>query len=76
MDYSMGDKIVTNGEVKALRLKLKLNQTQFWSRVGVEQSTSSRYEQGRDIPESVQTLLVLAYWPKAVSEAAYKKLRS
>ena len=44
-------------DVKQLRNKLKLNQTQFWSRVGVTQSGGSRYESGRNVPRAVQTLI-------------------
>ena len=45
----------------ALRNKLGLNQSIFWSRVHVTQSGGSRYESGRNIPIAVQILLHLAY---------------
>lgn len=48
-------------EAAKLRKKLGQNQTQFWNRVTVQQSAASRYESGREIPESVQVLLMLAY---------------
>ena len=66
---------MTNSEAKALREKLGMNQTTFYSRVGVEQSTASRYEKGRHIPAAVQTLLVLAYSPKPIADAVYRGLR-
>jgi len=51
----------TGEDVKALRGKLRLNQTQFWSKINVTQSGGSRYESGRAIPRTVQLLLHLAY---------------
>lgn len=36
-----------------------MNQSQFWSMMGVTQSGGSRYENGRDIPPAVQMLLVM-----------------
>ena len=44
----------------ATRQKLGINQTKFWSRVGVTQSGGSRYESSRKIPKPVQRLLVIA----------------
>lgn len=41
-----------------------LNQTDFWSKVGVTQSGGSRYEKGRDIPKPVRALLRLVYIEK------------
>ena len=32
---------------KVIRVKAGLNQSQFWSRIGVTQSGGSRYESGR-----------------------------
>lgn len=59
----------TSDEVRALRKKLGLNQSEFWVRLGVTQSGGSRYESGRNIPESVRVLLNLAYGaPKRASE--------
>ncbi len=48
-------------KAKALRKSLGLNQAEFWERVTTTQSGGSRYESGREIPESVQYLLHLAY---------------
>ena len=66
---------MTNNEAKALRLKLGMNQTEFYGRAGIEQSTASRYEKGRRIPAPVAMLLKLAYAPKPVADAVYKGLR-
>lgn len=53
---------ITDGEqAKALRIKLNMNQTQFWGKLGVNQSGGSRYESERNIPRPVQILLNLAY---------------
>ncbi len=46
---------------REIRLKLGLNQTQFWSKLGVTQSGGSRYESGRNIPRPVQALLRLIH---------------
>jgi DNA-binding transcriptional regulator YiaG len=47
--------------IKAYRQRHSLNQTAFWSRVGVTQSGGSRYESGRNVPKPVQLLLQLTY---------------
>jgi len=44
-----------------LRRKLRLNQSEFWSKVGVTQSGGSRYETGRRIPRPVRELLRLVH---------------
>lgn len=62
-------------QAKAARLKLGLSQTEFWWRIGVSQSCSSRYESGRDIPIPTRTLLLMAYGPRKQSEALYRGLR-
>jgi DNA-binding transcriptional regulator YiaG len=41
------------------RRLLRLNQKDFWSRLGVTQSGGSRYESGREMPEPVQILCIL-----------------
>ena len=48
-------------DVREIRRKLGLNQSQFWSKIGVTQSGSSRYESGRNIPRPVQALLKLVH---------------
>jgi transcriptional regulator with XRE-family HTH domain len=48
-------------DVREIRRKLGLNQSQFWSKLGVTQSGGSRYESGRNIPRPVQALLRLVH---------------
>jgi len=48
-------------DVREIRRKLGLNQSQFWSKIGVTQSGGSRYESGRNIPRPVQALLKLVH---------------
>jgi predicted transcriptional regulator len=42
---------------REIRRKLGLNQLEFWSKVGVTQSSGSRYESGRNMPRSVRELV-------------------
>lgn len=44
-----------------IRHKLRLNQQEFWSRIGVTQSGGSRYESGRSMPKPVRELLRLVH---------------
>ena len=44
-----------------LRKRLKMNQSEFWSRIGVTQSGGSRYESGRALPKPVRELVRLVY---------------
>lgn len=46
---------------RKLREKSGLNQTAFWSEIGVTQSGGSRYETGRNIPRPVRLLLQIVY---------------
>ena len=46
---------------REIRRRLRLNQQEFWSRVGVTQSGGSRYENGRSIPRPVRELLRLVH---------------
>lgn len=59
----------------AARQRLGINQTQFWSRVGVTQSGGSRYESGRKIPKPIQHLLVIAYGTTKQAQAVIDQLR-
>lgn len=54
-------KSTDNIDVREIRRKLGLNQSQFWSKIGVTQSGGSRYESGRNIPRPVQALLRLVH---------------
>ena len=58
-------------DVREIRRKLGLNQSQFWSKIGVTQSGGSRYESGRNIPRPVQALLKLVH----VEQVDINKLR-
>lgn len=54
-------KSIEKVDVREIRRKLGLNQSQFWSKIGVTQSGGSRYESGRNIPKPVQALLRLVH---------------
>ena len=54
-------KTIENVDVREICRKLGLNQSQFWSKIGVTQSGGSRYESGRNIPRPVQALLKLVH---------------
>lgn len=58
-----------------VRNQLGLNQTVFWSRVGVGQSAGSRYESGRKLPRPIKALLTICYGTDRQAEAAVKELR-
>ena len=68
-------KTYTGEEVLAMRKKANLNQSEFWSPIGVTQSGGSRYESGRNIPKPVQRLLEIAYGTEKQSAAAVEALR-
>lgn len=69
-------KIYTGAEVRELRRKLHLNQSEFWAPFQTTQSGGSRYESGRDIPEPVQVLLNIAFGTDAKSTAIFNELRA
>ena len=54
----MADKSINPKEV---RIRLGLNQQEFWGRIGVTQSGGSRYESGRAMPKPVQELLRIVH---------------
>ena len=66
---------VTGEAALAMRKKLNVNQSEFWSRVGIGQSAGSRYESGRNIPRPVQMLLRIAYGAKAQAAKQVEALR-
>lgn len=66
---------MTGDRVREIRRLAGLNQSEFWSRIGVTQSGGSRYESGRSIPKPVRLLLTLAYGSGAESAAALSNLR-
>lgn len=70
--------MTTNGsttDVRALRNSKRLNQSEFWQRLGVTQSGGSRYETGRRIPKPVKMLLDLAYGTAGKARTALHRLR-
>lgn len=67
--------IETGKEAKLLRSRLRMNQSDFWSRISVTQSGGSRYESGRNLPKPVRVLLHLAYAPEKQANAMLKHLR-
>ena len=66
---------ITGEAALAMRQKTGLNQSRFWSVVGLGQSAGSRYESGRKIPRPVQMLLRIAYGTKAQSAKQVDALR-
>ena len=62
-------------DLKGVRKKTGLNQSDFWNKIGVTQSGGSRYESGRDMPEPVQILFRLAYGTKKQAEKTLKEIR-
>ncbi len=65
----------TGAAVREVRRKRYLNQSDFWSKLGVTQSGGSRYESGRNIPLPVQQLLQIAYGTEAQAAALVAWLR-
>jgi len=48
-------------DVKEVRKQFGLNQSKFWSKIGVTQSGGSRYESGRAMPKPVEMLFNMAF---------------
>lgn len=72
----MASKIeTTKVDVRAARAKTKLNQSEFWNRIGVTQSGGSRYESGRTMPKPVRILFDITYGDKRASKKALKSIR-
>ncbi|MFU2489096.1 helix-turn-helix domain-containing protein [Thauera sp. WH-1] len=67
-------KLYTGEELRALREKLGLNQTDFWARFKVTQSGGSRYESGREIPNPIQILLNLAFGSETKARGLFEEL--
>ena len=55
---------------REIRRKLRMNQQEFWSRIGVTQSGGSRYESGRTMPKPVRELLRLVHIEKIELDTA------
>lgn len=69
-------KLYTCSEVRELRRKLQLNQSEFWTPFQTTQSGGSRYESGREIPDPVQVLLNIAFNTDAKAAAIFDELRA
>ena len=69
-------KLYTCSEVRELRRKLQLNQSEFWAPFQTTQSGGSRYESGREIPDPVQVLLNIAFNTDAKAAAIFDELRA
>lgn len=52
--------------IAEVRRTAGLNQSEFWSRIGVTQSGGSRYENGRPMPTPTAMLFDLVYIRSAV----------
>lgn len=61
--------------MRDLRYSMRENQTQFWSRFGVGQSSGSRFECGMAIPLPV-LLLIRLYFLRIVSDQDLAKVLS
>lgn len=68
-------KTFTGEEARAMRKKLGLNQKEFWGPLGITQSGGSRYERDRNIPGTVQRLLVIAHGTDKQCQAVIDSLR-
>lgn len=60
-------------DLRTLRKRLGLSQTEFWTKIGVTQSAGSRYEAGREMPAPTKTLVALMFGPRPIKTLA--KLR-
>lgn len=65
-----------NPDYKTMRVKLRLNQTEFWSRIGITQSCGSRYESGAiSVPVPCRIVVDLVYGSPASAINKLAKLR-
>lgn len=65
---------ITGAEIVEFRRKNRLNQSEFWTPIGVTQSGGSRYESGRNIPAPVMALVVLRMGNKTQKKTALRAL--
>lgn len=63
---------ISGAAARKTREKLGLNQSNFWTPLGVTQSGGSRYETNRTIPAPVNLLLALKTGTKAQKLAVLK----
>ena len=62
-------------DLKAIRQKRGMNQSQFWQPLGVTQSGGSRYESDRNLPKPVESLVTIAYGTPAKFFKELQRLR-
>ena len=62
-------------DLKAIRQKRSMNQSQFWQPLGVTQSGGSRYESDRNLPKPVESLVTIAYGTPAQLFKELQRLR-
>lgn len=66
----------SGAELRAIRKELRMTQSEFWTRFGVEQSASSRYENDRNLPEPVVVLLNIALAGDSAAARIVDELRA
>ena len=62
-------------DLKEMRKKRGMNQSNFWAPLGVTQSGGSRYESDRNLPKPVESLVTIAYGPPAQLFKELQRLR-
>lgn len=62
-------------DLKEMRKKRGMNQSNFWAPLGVTQSGGSRYESGRNTPDPVESLVTIAYGTPAQFFKEVQRLR-
>ena len=62
-------------DLKEMRKKRGMNQSNFWIPLGVTQSGGSRYESDRNIPAPVESLVTIAYGTPAQLFKELQRLR-
>lgn len=65
----------TGEELRTLRTKRGMNQSEFYSPLGITQSGASRYESGRRIPAPLQRLITITYGTENQSQVLVDALR-
>lgn len=68
--------LYTAEEIKSIRKRFGVNQVTFWKHFLITQSAGCRYEAGRDIPNTVQILLNIAFGAPATSATLVDDLRT
>lgn len=65
----------TGEELRTLRTKRGMNQSEFYTPLGITQSGASRYESGRRIPTPLQRLITITYGTRKQADALITALR-